>query len=204
MAGVDPESTKTHVCLLGHSYIRRLAEFMTVNPNLQNLNLDDDRYNISVCARGGLRTYDLHRMIRDVTETSHMFFIQIGGNDIGFIPNKQIVTNIVSFAEYLIYGLGTRVVIIGQLLRRDPSANPPGYNESVTEVNDLLTQKTQTLSNIFYWRHRGFWLDMSHLGRDGVHLANPPLRSLKPGDPPSPMKKYWRSIRNAVIVHSPR
>uniref|UniRef100_A0A8W8L134 SGNH hydrolase-type esterase domain-containing protein n=1 Tax=Magallana gigas TaxID=29159 RepID=A0A8W8L134_MAGGI len=142
MAGVDPESTKTHVCLLGHSYIRRLAEFMTVNPNLQNLNLDDDRYNISVCARGGLRTYDLHRMIRDVTETPHMFFIQIGGNDIGFIPNKQIVTNIVSFAEYLIYGLGTRVVIIGQLLRRDPSANPPGYNESVTEVNDLLTQKT--------------------------------------------------------------
>uniref|UniRef100_A0A8W8P1C7 Uncharacterized protein n=1 Tax=Magallana gigas TaxID=29159 RepID=A0A8W8P1C7_MAGGI len=116
MAGMDPESTKTHVCLLGHSYIRRLAEFMTVNPNLQNLNLNDDRYNISVCAKGG-------------------------GNDIGFIPNKQIVTNIVSFAEYLIYGLGTRVVIIGQLLRRDPSANPPGYNESVTEVNDLLTQK---------------------------------------------------------------
>lgn len=135
---------------------------------------------------------------------SSYVFIQIGGNDIGFIPNKQIVTNIVSFAEYLIYGLGTRVVIIGQLLRRDPSANPPGYNESVTEVNDLLTQKTQTLSNIFYWRHRGFWLDMSHLGRDGVHLANPPLRSLKPGDPPSPMKKYWRSIRNTVIVHSPR
>lgn len=76
MAGVDPESTKTHVCLLGHSYIRRLAEFMTVNPNLQNLNLDDDRYNISVCARGGLRTYDLHRMIRDVTETpqSYVFY----------------------------------------------------------------------------------------------------------------------------------
>uniref|UniRef100_A0A8W8JGP4 Uncharacterized protein n=1 Tax=Magallana gigas TaxID=29159 RepID=A0A8W8JGP4_MAGGI len=107
-----------------------------------------------------------------------------GGNDIGFIPNKQIATNIASFAEYLIYGLGTRVVIIGQLLQRDPSASPPGYNDSVTEIYGLLTQKTQTLSNIFYWRHRGFWMDMSHLGRDGLHLANPPLGSLKPGDPP--------------------
>lgn len=172
MAGVDPES-KTHVCLLGHSYIRRLAEFMAVNPNLQNLNLDVDRYKISVYARGGLRTYDLHRMIRNVTGTPNMLFMQIGCNDIGFISNKQNATNIVSFAEYLIHGLGTRVVTIGQLLRRDPSVRPPGYNDNVTEINGLLTQKTQTLSNIFYWRHRGFWMDMSHLGRDGLHLANP-------------------------------
>lgn len=42
-------------------------------------------------------------------------------------------------------------------------------------------------------------MDMSHLGIDGVHLANPPLKSLKP---PLPIKKDWRSIRNVVIVHS--
>lgn len=123
MAGVDPDSIKTHVCLLGLSYIRRLSDIMISNKNLLNINLDDDRYKISVCVRGGLRTYDLLRIIRDVAGTPTIFIMQIGGTDIGLLPNQIIATNIVLFSEYLIYGLGTRVVIIGQLLRRDPSVS---------------------------------------------------------------------------------
>lgn len=123
MAVVDPDSIKTHVCLLGLSYIRRLSDIMISNKNLLNINLDDDRYKISVCVRGGLRTYDLHQIIRDVAGTPTIFIMQIGGTDIGLLPNQIIATNIVLFSEYLIYGLGTRVVIIGQLLRRDPSVS---------------------------------------------------------------------------------
>lgn len=123
MAGVDPDSIKTHVCLLGLSYIRRLSDIMISNQNLLNINVDDDRYKISVCVRGGLRTYDLHQIIRDVAGTPTIFLMQIGGTDIGLLPNQLIATNIVLFSEYLIYGLGTRVVIIGQLLRRDPSVS---------------------------------------------------------------------------------
>lgn len=123
MAGVDPDSIKTHVCLLGLSYIRRLSDIMISNKNLLNINLDDDRYKISVCVTGGLRTYDLHQIIRDVAGTPAIFIMQIGGTDIGLLPNQIIATNIVLFSEYLIYGLGTRVVIIGQLLRRDPSVS---------------------------------------------------------------------------------
>lgn len=123
MAGVDPDSIKTHVCLLGLSYIRRLSDIMISNKNLLSINLDDDRYKISVCVRGGLRTYDLHQIIRDVAGTPTIFIMQIGGTDIGLLPNQIIATNIVLFSEYLIYGLGTRVVIIGQLLRRDPSVS---------------------------------------------------------------------------------
>lgn len=123
MAGVNPDSIKTHVCLLGLSYIRRLSDIMISNKNLLNINLDDDRYKISVCVRGGLRTYDLHQIIRDVAGAPTIFIMQIGGTDIGLLPNQIIATNIVLFSEYLIYGLGTRVVIIGQLLRRDPSVS---------------------------------------------------------------------------------
>lgn len=123
MAGVDPDSIKTHVCLPGLSYIRRLSDIMISNQNLLNINVDDDRYKISVCVRGGLRTYDLHQIIRDVAGTPTIFIMQIGGTDIGLLPNQLIATNIVLFSEYLIYGLGTRVVIIGQLLRRDPSVS---------------------------------------------------------------------------------
>lgn len=123
MAGVDPDSIKTHVCLLGLSYIRRLSDIMISNKNLLNINLDDDRYKISVCVRGGLRTYDLHQIIRDVAGTPTIFIMQIGGTDIGLLPNQIIATNIVLFSKYLIYGLGTRVVIIGQFMRRDPSVS---------------------------------------------------------------------------------
>lgn len=123
MAGVDPDSIKTHVCLLGLSYIRRLSDIMISNKNLLNINLNDDRYKISVCVRGGLRTYDLHQIIRDVAGTPTIFIMQIGGTDFGLLPNQIIATNIVLFSVYLIYGLGTRVVIIGQLLRRDPSVS---------------------------------------------------------------------------------
>lgn len=123
MAGVDPDSIKTHGCLLGLSYIRRLSDIMISNKNLLNINLDDDRYKISVCVRGGLRTYDLHQIIRNVAGTPTIFIMQIGGTDFGLLPNQIIATNIVLFSEYLIYGHGTRVVIIGQLLRRDPSVS---------------------------------------------------------------------------------
>lgn len=109
MAGVDPDSIKTHVCLLGLSYIRRLSDIMISNKNLLNINLDDDRYKISVCVRGGLRTYDLHQIIRNVAGTPTIFIMQIGGTDIGLLQNQIIATNIVLFSEYLIYGLGTRV-----------------------------------------------------------------------------------------------
>lgn len=88
MAGVDPDSIKTHVCLLGLSYIRRLSDIMISNKNLLNINLDDDRYKISVCVRGGLRTYDLHQIIRDVDGTPTIFIMQIGGTDIGLLPNQ--------------------------------------------------------------------------------------------------------------------
>jgi hypothetical protein len=37
------------------------------------------------------------------------------------------------------------------------------------------------------WRHRGFWTDFSHLDSDGVHLND------------DGMKKYFRSIRSAII-----
>lgn len=80
--------------------------------------------------------------------------MQIGGTDIGLIPIQLIATNIVSWSGYLIYGLGTRVVIVGQLLRRNPSVSIPGYNNNMTEINGLLHK--HTLSNIFYWRDWGF------------------------------------------------
>ena len=42
------------VCLIGHSFVTRLHRYMQSSGRLQNLNLDVDKFRISVCARGGL------------------------------------------------------------------------------------------------------------------------------------------------------
>ena len=43
------------VCLIGHSFVTRLHRYMQSSGRLQNLNLDVDKFRISVCTRGGLR-----------------------------------------------------------------------------------------------------------------------------------------------------
>ena len=47
------------VCLIGHSFVTRLHRYMQSSGRLQNLNLDVDKFRISVCARGGLRVAQL-------------------------------------------------------------------------------------------------------------------------------------------------
>lgn len=159
---------------------RTLVDFLSF------LSLDVDKYEVSVYAKRRLRTHDI-------------CFIQIGGNDIGLLSNEKILTNILSFSEYLIHGLEFKIVIIGQLLRRDPHVSLAGYNEAILDINSHLAEKIKSDERVYFWRHRVFWQNLSYLARDGVHLNNP---HLKCRDPASPMLKYWRSIRNAVIVHS--
>jgi hypothetical protein len=203
MATVDPQAqspqAQKHVYLIGHSYVRRLGEFMDSKLSLRNLNLDET-CEIHICARGGLTTVRLPRIL-NFCQKPDACFLQIGGNDIGQLSNSRIVSHIMAIASYLVIGVGVTKVIIGQLLRRRPDVVCPSYNDCVIDINLQLEEiiRTQEHNHVVFWKHRGFWRDMSHLGRDGVHLHNPTHTS--PGDPPSPMFKYWRSIRNAVIVH---
>jgi len=80
-------------------------------------------------------------------------------------------------------------VVIGELLWRDPMRVHSEYNKNVTDTNSALYNMIQTdgIPNIILWRHHGFWKDFSHIYHDGVHLND------------VGMKKYFRSIRSAVI-----
>ena len=78
----------------------------------------------------------------------------------------------------------------------------PEYNDSVIYINRQLERRPRHRDDVALLKQRGFWMDFTHLGDDGVYLFNPRRRTRR--DPPSPMKKYWRSIRNAIIVHFKR
>ena len=62
------------------------------------------------------------------------------------------------------------IVIVGHLLRRQPWASRPDFNEDVVKVNVLLKEDLDKIEGAHFWSHRGFWADLSYLGQDGVHI----------------------------------
>jgi hypothetical protein len=81
------------------------------------------------------------------------------------------------------------VVVIVQILWRDPSSINQNYNDKVNEVNAKLLQLTRKDKNycLIFWRHHGFWSDLSFLGREDVHLKY------------NGMFKCMKSVRSAVL-----
>ncbi|XP_065941282.1 uncharacterized protein [Magallana gigas] len=103
--------------------------------------------------------------------------------------------DIISVGQYLRDGVGVKLVIIGQLIRRMQFASCQHFNVFVVQTNEHLKRFAERLGGIYFWGHRGFWKDFHYLGPDGVHLLCTPAED-------QPMRKFRRSIRNAVILHS--
>ncbi|XP_056020884.1 uncharacterized protein LOC125676148 [Ostrea edulis] len=185
------------VCVVGHSYIRRLKEYCA-RTGTGNLDLDPCAFNITFRGKGGLksRRCDSRSELLCFDIVPDIVFLQIGENDIAATTNsKKLAEDIISIAQYLCDGVGVRLVIIGQLIRRMQFASCRYFNITVIETNQHLKQLSDPLCSIHYWSHRGFWNDLHYLGPDGVHLLCTP-------DEDQPMRKYRRSIRNAVILLS--
>ncbi|XP_062592629.1 uncharacterized protein LOC134254083 [Saccostrea cucullata] len=184
----------TEVFVIGHSYIRRLRDYSCTSAEMYNLKLDPDYFKVNFLARGGLTFTRLSRCpeFMNFTKPPQVCFVQMGENDLCQTKPRKVCTDIISYAQYLRDGVGVRTVIIGQLLRRQPWASSPSYNADVIDANNLLRTEIKKLEGIHFWSHRGFWADLSYLGKDGVHIdANS-----------THMKKYLHSIRIAVLQHS--
>lgn len=119
-------------------------------------------------------------------------FIQLGGNDLCHAKPGKVTTDILSYALYLKDCVDIRNVVIGQLLRRQPWASRASYNVDVVNVNRQLKSEVEKRQGIHFWTHRGFWTDLTYLGRDVVHIDAASRH----------MKKYLHSIRIAVLHHS--
>jgi hypothetical protein len=100
---------------------------------------------------------------------------------------QKVVRNILSYTQYLHDGIGVQQVIVDQLLRRQPWASRRNFNADVVNTNNLL-KKRLVENNIHFW----FWMNISYLGRKGVHIEK------ESGH----MKKYLHSIRIAIFHHS--
>jgi hypothetical protein len=160
-----------------------------------NLRLNETLFNITCHAQGGLTIPHLIHERKDWYNFTHVcpniVHLQIGGNDLSDknTTTLSVANKIFSFAHFLHYGLHINIVVIGELLWRDPMRVHSEYNKKVTDTNSALYNMIQTdgIPQIIFWGHHGFWKDFSHICHDGVHLNDVGT------------KKYFRSIRNAVL-----
>lgn len=197
----DPDPNRLEICLLGHSFIARLGRYMSSHPDLRNLRLYRNQYDVIIRARGGLRIASLaiSRDLLTFEVTPDICFLQIGENDVLSLNVDTIVRDIIALASYIRSGVGIKTVIIGQLLRRQTWASSPDFNNRTVAINVRLRTQTSSMDGVYFWQHRGFWQDLSFLCRDGVHLRCP--TSALHVVTSSPMHRFWRSIRSAILQH---
>lgn len=187
------------IFIIGHSYVRRLREFMDVpaeegSRDRRNLGLTDRRFQVSCLGTGGA---DLRSGRRGATHQHFVefvnghrrpsvVFIHIGENDLrhGESPRDLVrhIQNLVSDVTG-----PDRVVFVSQLLAFPAM---PQHRQQVVEVNASLRRmwSGRDGGQVRYWSHRGLWSPVEEVfdGR-GVHLN------------PHGADRYWHSVRTAVI-----
>jgi hypothetical protein len=113
--------------ILGHSFIRRLRDFVHSSEDNNNLRLREGDIFVSFHARGGLTIYRLANTLAVYNfNNQDVCFLQLGSNDLSD-PTKavsKIGLAIFSFANFSC-GFG----IIGQSLRRSPRVTDSKYND---------------------------------------------------------------------------
>ena len=153
------DAVKLDVCLIGHSFLTRLHGYMQSNRCLRSLNLNVDKFHVSVCARGGLRVSQLScSNFLNFSSVPHMRFIQIGENDILRYDCTTLARDILSLAVYLNEGLGISIVIIGQFLRRQPWASTRDFNRKIVVTHQLFKKNVPARRESIFGTTEGFGL----------------------------------------------
>ena len=200
--GVKPHHPH-EIVFLGHSYIRRLHEFImrsedeAVCSDFKMNDLFPGQINVQFQGIGGAHVPAVIKrassVIKECPVQVCIAVLQVGGNDIrrDTDPDK-LANHILAAAEYLHFGLEVEQVVISQLFFRE-SSRVPDYNEIVNRVNFALSSKIaqgDNGRNITFWRHQGFWSPEVRgeiMLRDGVHFN-------EVGN-----VKYFKSLKSCLV-----
>jgi len=173
----------THVVLVGHSYIRRLDDFMKSTGQM-NLLLDGVEVQCMFSGGARLRPPGTTREMIDADRMHRpdIIFIHMGENDLGRSPPPHILSGLLNFVNELAPLCSSHTVILGQLMHFPNNAH---LDDAVDFINVRLSEDLPP-GHIF-WRHRS---GLSHGAytylADGTHLND------------AGQQRYWRSIRTIV------
>lgn len=198
-------SAPIKVMIWGHSFVRRLQQFIQLDPGRSNLSLTTDKHLVFIRYRGGGRTihakWDYH-FIRELQ--AEIVLIDIGTNDIDsqHVSPDVVAQQVFNIAKTLIYFYNVKRVILMEVLFRSESGDfRPLHNKNFVSDAHQYNNKIKILINsqpqrdsapIVYLHHRGLVQDWCNYLIDGVHLN------------PQGMLKYFNSIRRAILRITPQ
>lgn len=177
------------ILILGHSFIRRLHDFLLRNFNTQiasNLSLQGDLL-IRWHGIGGRTVLKTRKYDLDIVKefAPNVVILQLGTNDLTTTSAVETGSAIEDLSRLLYESYGVEVICVCQTIYRQDA---PYFNKQVNLLTKYLKVVLEPMPYVLYWRHRGFWHCKSRvLARDGVHLNN------------LGHYKYFRSLRGAVL-----
>ena len=176
---------KRNIALIGHSYVRRNADFMKDDGRRSNLGLSPRMNRVRSCYVNGGKFAgpNLESVLTDpFAVRADVVYVHIGEND--FDPEKDAVFAARQLYGKLVANLGrARRLILCELFHFPK--HPKAWSEDINvELRRLVTAGTP---RIRLWRHKAVLRTKKAFGRDGTHLR----RRLQ--------KVYWEGVRYAVL-----
>ena len=159
MAAVE---VRKNVLILGHSYVRRLAQFvytssMDVSPNF---GINIAKCKVFYARFGGASVHRIHQELRKEVNRVQpsVVILQVGSNDVKRNSDdpEELATRVLQLARRLVNDFGIAHVVVSQLFLRNKTYCTR-YNEIVQMMNTHLHDQLQGERCISFWRHFGFW-----------------------------------------------
>ena len=182
--------------LVGHSFIRRLADYALVSGTM-NLGLNEGDCQVSFFARGGLTLRKLMPLTDEVlSRQPDVVFLEIGCNEVDRVAPFVLAHQVFQYAKMLVTR-DVRRVIVSQIFFRVSARSRhhvvSEFNDRVTQYNQRMRQLTTASTAVDFWRHRGgMWASWRQLLCDGIHYTDDGHR------------RYYSSVRGALIAASNR
>ena len=186
------------VLILGHSYVRRLEEFINHSNSShinRNFTFEDSQFQIFFSGYGGAGIARIHEVWSENLHKfrPHAVILQIGSNDIGrgFNLTKvpALCSRIISLAQRIQNSYSVEKVLISQLFFRN-RARCPIFNECTQAVNYELQARLVNSHTIAVWKHRNFWKPEVRArieNRDQIHFND------------EGNLKYYNSLKGAIL-----
>ena len=167
------------ILILGHSFIRRLDNFVAANPNLDHC---FSLGNVAMLKWHGV--FGQYNLPVIASFAPDIVILQLGTNDLSQLDPLVVGSSIEELVTTLHDRCNTKIVCVCQTLR----GSDPVFNARVHTLNKYLKTLLEALPYSFFWGHRGFWnSSQDFLARDGVHLNR------------QGQFKFFRSLRGAVL-----
>lgn len=184
------------VLIIGHSFVRRLEEYVSHSNLRHNMGLSTDNHLVSYASIPGGRIDNITSLFTLIESTRpDMIVIDVGTNDLdSSTPAHLLARRLVNLATHIHSQFNiTQVVVLEVLFRTLSGRYSPQskfFNARVHQFNNMcrsLICRNPSATPLSFRHHYGMVDDWQQYISDGVHLNNFGLF------------KYFRSIRSVII-----